>query len=31
MTQAPFHVAIVGGGISGLSTAWFLKKEARER
>jgi len=24
----PFHVAIVGGGISGLSTAWYVEKEA---
>ncbi len=25
---APFHVAVVGGGISGLSTAWYVQKEA---
>ena len=24
----PFHVAIVGGGISGLSTAWYVEKQA---
>ncbi len=24
----PFHVAIVGGGISGLSTAWYVQKQA---
>lgn len=24
----PFHVVIVGGGISGLSTAWYLEKQA---
>ena len=25
---APFHVAVVGGGISGLSTAWYVEKQA---
>jgi len=24
----PFHVAVVGGGISGLSTAWYVQKQA---
>jgi oxygen-dependent protoporphyrinogen oxidase len=24
----PFHVAVVGGGISGLSTAWYVEKQA---
>jgi oxygen-dependent protoporphyrinogen oxidase len=24
----PFHVAIVGGGISGLSTAWYVERQA---
>ena len=23
-----FHVAIVGGGISGLSTAWYVERQA---
>ncbi len=26
-----FQIVIVGGGIAGLSTAWFLRKEARAR
>jgi oxygen-dependent protoporphyrinogen oxidase len=25
---APFHVVVVGGGISGLSTAWYVEKQA---
>lgn len=25
---SPFHVAVVGGGISGLSTAWYVEKQA---
>jgi protoporphyrinogen/coproporphyrinogen III oxidase len=24
----PFHVAVIGGGISGLSTAWYVEKQA---
>ena len=24
----PFHVAVVGGGISGLSTAWYVERQA---
>lgn len=24
----PYHVAVVGGGISGLSTAWYVEKQA---
>lgn len=28
---APFRVAIVGGGISGLSTAWYVEREAAEQ
>jgi oxygen-dependent protoporphyrinogen oxidase len=27
MTQ-PFHVVIIGGGISGLSTAWYVQQQA---
>lgn len=26
-----FHVVVVGGGIAGLSTAWYLQEEARRR
>jgi len=26
-----FHVAVVGGGISGLSTAWYVEREAEAR
>ena len=28
MNQTPFHILIVGGGISGLSTAFFATEEA---
>ena len=28
MSQSPFHVVIAGGGITGLSTAFFLMEEA---
>ena len=32
MTDAKaYHVAIVGGGIAGLSTAWYLQQQAREQ
>lgn len=31
MTQETLRVVIVGGGISGLSAAWYLQKEASER
>jgi oxygen-dependent protoporphyrinogen oxidase len=24
----PFHVAVIGGGISGLSTAWYVERQA---
>ena len=27
-TDKPRHVVIIGGGISGLSTAWYLQQEA---
>jgi oxygen-dependent protoporphyrinogen oxidase len=27
-SAGPFHVAVVGGGISGLSTAWYVEKQA---
>ncbi|OFW59162.1 MAG: protoporphyrinogen oxidase [Actinobacteria bacterium RBG_16_64_13] len=27
----PLHVAVVGGGISGLSTAWYVEKQAAAR
>ena len=30
MSSAPFHVVIIGGGISGLSTAFFVMEEARK-
>ena len=30
MSRSPIHVAIVGGGISGLSTAFFVMEEARK-
>jgi oxygen-dependent protoporphyrinogen oxidase len=29
MTQ-PFHVVIIGGGISGLSTAWYVQLQAQQ-
>jgi len=29
MTDQSIHVAILGGGISGLSTAWFLQQQAQ--
>src|SRR4051794_12149406 len=31
MNTAPVNVAIVGGGIAGLSAAWYLQREALER
>ncbi len=30
MSSAPFHVVIIGGGISGLSTAFFVMEEAKK-
>ena len=30
MSSAPFHVVIIGGGISGLSTAYFVMEEAKK-
>src|SRR5258706_14888610 len=30
MNTAPANVAIVGGGIAGLSAAWYLRKEAEK-
>jgi len=30
MASTPFHVVIVGGGISGLSTAFFVMEEAKK-
>ena len=30
MPASPFHVVIVGGGISGLSTAFFVMEEAKK-
>ncbi len=30
MPVAPFHVVIIGGGISGLSTAFFVMEEAKQ-
>ncbi len=30
-TAGPFHVAVIGGGISGLSTAWYVEREAAAR
>jgi oxygen-dependent protoporphyrinogen oxidase len=29
--QKPTHVVIIGGGIAGLSTAWYLQKQARKQ
>ncbi len=29
--QKPTHIAIIGGGISGLSTAWYLQQQANEK
>lgn len=31
MEQKPKHVVIIGGGITGLSTAFYLKKAAKEK
>lgn len=30
MASSPFHVVVVGGGISGLSTAFFVMEEAKK-
>jgi oxygen-dependent protoporphyrinogen oxidase len=30
MSSTPFHVVIIGGGISGLSTAFFVMEEAKK-
>ena len=30
MASTPFHVVIIGGGISGLSTAFFVMEEAKK-
>ena len=30
MSRSPYHVVIVGGGISGLSTAFFIMEEAEK-
>ncbi len=30
MSAVPFHVVIIGGGISGLSTAFFVMEEAKQ-